>query len=79
MINSAVQSAAPAESNNETSTTKREYKSICYSLDKNLAEKMKYIAFYDRKPINAVVEEAFADYIRKWNKKDHTQEMPKQI
>lgn len=45
---------------------RRAYKTVCYSLDAELADKIRYIAYWDRKKLNAVVAEALADYIAKW-------------
>ena len=42
------------------------YKTVCYSIPPDIADKMRYIARYDRKKLNAVVVEAFAAYINGW-------------
>lgn len=44
----------------------KSYKTVCYSISPEIAEKMKQIARFDRKRLNAVVTEAFAAYIEKW-------------
>lgn len=57
--------------------TKGNYKTVCYSIAPELAEKMRYIAYWDRKKINAVVSEAFAAYCENW--KPSTGGKPKKI
>lgn len=56
---------------------KKEYISVCYSINPELAEKIRYIAYYDRKKINAVVNEAFEQYINSWT--PAPQEKPKKL
>lgn len=57
--------------------TKGNYKTVCYNIPPAIADYMRYIATYDRKKINAVVSEAFAEYIRNW--KPAPQEKPKKF
>ena len=45
---------------------KGNYKTVCYSIPPDIADKMRYIARFDRKKLNAVVVEAFAAYINNW-------------
>lgn len=52
-------------------------KVVSYSLTAELDEKMRYIAYFDRKKINAVVTEAFEAYIANWN--PAPQEKPKKL
>ena len=40
---------------------------VCYRVPPEVADKIKYIAYYDRKKINAVVVEALTAYIDGWN------------
>jgi len=47
-------------------TAKKEYKTVSYSINALLDEQMRYIAYFDRKEINEVVEEAFRAYVKKW-------------
>lgn len=42
------------------------YKTVCYSIPVEVAEKVRYIAYYDRKKLNAVVVEAFQRYFKEW-------------
>lgn len=60
-----------AEAGAQTSTPAKngrsERKIVCYSIDTELADKIRYIAWYDRKKINEVVEEAFMKYVNDWN------------
>ena len=57
--------------------TKGNYKTVCYSIPPELAEKMRYIAYWDRKKLNAVVVEAFSQYVESW--KPSTGEKPKKL
>lgn len=41
-------------------------KIVCYSIPPETAEKIRQIAAWDRKKINAVVTEAFEQYAAKW-------------
>lgn len=56
---------APADPVEEQA--KKPYKTVCYSIPADLAEKIRYIAYWDRKKLNAVVSEAFAAYCAAWN------------
>lgn len=56
----------PAAAQEPAKKAKGNYKTVCYSIDADIAEKMRYIAHYDRKKINVVVVEAFAAYIANW-------------
>ena len=44
----------------------RDYKTFCYSLPREVGEKIAYIAYWDRRKINAVVIEAFEKYAAEW-------------
>lgn len=46
----------------------KHYKSVCYSIDTEIAGKISYIAWYDRRKLKATVEDAFTAYIEKWEK-----------
>lgn len=65
----------------ETPTTAQRKGKTCkvvsYSLPAELDEKMRYIAYFDRKKINAVVSEAFEAYIANWT--PAPQEKPKKL
>ena len=45
---------------------KGNYKTVCYSIPPATADKIRKIASWDRKKINAVVAEAFEQYAAKW-------------
>ena len=58
-----------------TEKEKGNYKTVCYSIPPETAEKIRKIAAWDRKKINAVVTEAFEQYAAKW--KPTVEEPPK--
>ena len=68
------QAPAPVQ-DTETETTKGNYKTVCYSIPPETAEKIRKIAAWDRRKINAVVTEAFEQYAAKW--KPSVEEPPK--
>jgi len=59
----------------DTGKEKGNYKTVCYSIPPETAEKIRKIAAWDRKKINAVVTEAFEQYAAKW--KPTVEEPPK--
>lgn len=65
---------APKEQAAKTPT-----KTVCYSLPVDVVEGVKYIAYYDRRKLNAVVTEALAEYIDRWNNTEHKAEKAKRI
>lgn len=58
--------AGPQETQPEP---KRAYKTVCYSLDLELLEKINYIAYWDRRKVNAVVTDALTAYAANWQPK----------
>ena len=60
------QAAKVATPEEKPQRVKKAYKTVCYSINPELDEKIKYIAYYDRKKVNAVVSEALAAYIEQW-------------
>lgn len=67
LLNTAAQAKA------EPQPTTRQIKSqrgttvrVCYNLNTELVQKAKAIAYYDRKNINEVFNEALQAYIKKW-------------
>ena len=58
-----------------TGKEKGNYKTVCYSIPPDTAEKIRKIAAWDRRKINAVVTEAFEQYAAKW--KPTVEEPPK--
>lgn len=74
----------PAETQPQTAEAapakiKGNYKTVCYSIPPDVAEKIKYIAYYDRKRLNAVVTEAFEQYAERWNQQAHPTEKPRKL
>ncbi len=61
----------------ETPTEKEKgnYKTVCYSIPPETADKIRQIANWDRRKINAVVTEAFEQYAANW--KPSTAKPPK--
>ncbi len=49
---------------------KGNYKTVCYSIPPEVAEKVKEIAYWDRKKINEVVIEAFEKFYEDWKPSD---------
>lgn len=45
---------------------KGNYKTVCYSIPPETADKIRAIASWDRRKINAVVAEAFEQYAQNW-------------
>lgn len=55
---------------------KGNYKIICSNIRTDLVEKLEYIAYWDRKKKNAVINEALEAYIAAWKPQ---QEKPKKL
>lgn len=68
---------APAATPQEPAKQRGNYKTVCYSIPTDIADKIRYIAYWDRKKLNAVVVEAFAAYCENW--KPSTDAKPKQL
>lgn len=49
-----------------------------YIVANNVADKIDGIAYWDRSPIKTVVNDAFVDYINKWEKKNGRVKLPPQ-
>jgi hypothetical protein len=47
-----------------------------YIVDSNLADKIDGIAYWDRSPIKEVVNNAFVDHVKKWEKKNGPLKLP---
>ena len=58
-----------AQETEQAEKTKGNYKTVCYSIPPDLAERIRFIAYWDRKKINAVVVEAFQQYADNWKQK----------
>lgn len=68
----------PAQAPEQEPATVKEkgnYKTVCYSIPPETADKIRKIAAWDRRKINAVVAEAFEQYAAKW--KPTVEEPPK--
>jgi hypothetical protein len=65
------------EQEQTTTKAKKVYKAVCYNLHPDIIEKVKYIAYYDRKRVNEVVTEALTEYFSNW--KPAKQEAPKKL
>ena len=50
---------------------------LSFSVDETLAEKIRYIAYYDRRKLSAVIAEALAQYVGNW--KPAPQEKPRKL
>lgn len=57
---------APQDQPEQAVKLKGNYTTVCYSIPPDIAEKIRYIAYWDRKKINAVVVEAFTQYADNW-------------
>lgn len=67
--NSPVKTQTPQQRANEAQKEKRKAegkKAICAWLPVEVADKVKYISHYDRKPLAKVMQEAMEQYIKKW-------------
>lgn len=60
---------ATSKTNTQTAEAAGKEKTSFY-IDGKKFEKLKYIAFMDRKTQTEVYDEAFTDYIAKWEKKN---------
>ena len=56
----------PQEQPEQAAKQRGNYTTVCYSIPPEIAEKIRYIAYWDRKKINAVVVEAFTQYADNW-------------
>ena len=50
---------------------------LSFSVDETLAEKIRYIAYYDRRKLSAVIADALAQYVGNW--KPAPQEKPRKL
>ena len=66
LINPNPTTAPVQEQVADTEKTKGNYKTVCYSIPPETAEKIRQIAAWDRRKLNAVVTEAFEQYAAKW-------------
>lgn len=60
---------APAQETEQEPTTEKvrgNYKTVSYSIPPETADKIRQIANWDRRKLNAVVTEAFEQYIANW-------------
>ena len=50
---------------------------LSFSVDETTAENIRYIAYYDRRKLSAVIAEALAEYIERWT--PAPQEKPRKL
>ena len=69
---------APAQAAPETDTEEKGRKTVLsFSVDETIAEKIRYIAYYDRRKLSGVIAEALAQYIANWT--PAPQEKPRKL
>ena len=68
--------STPATPQEKPAKVTGNYKIICTNIRPELAEKLEYIAYWDRKKKNAVINEALEAYVANWNPQ---QEKPKKF
>lgn len=56
----------PVQQQPEQETTNEKKKIVSLYLNEKVAEHLKHIAYYDRKPVSIVAEEAIIEYIKNW-------------
>lgn len=66
LLNPTPQETQAQEQEQPTTKANKVYKAVCYNLHPDIIEKVKYIAYIDRKRANEVVTEALTDYFSKW-------------
>ena len=61
---------SPAQMNGQADAMQanRTYKATCFSLPTDVTEEMRFIAWFDRRKLNAVITEAFEQYAERWRK-----------
>lgn len=77
LLTPTAQTPGPQDPAQEPEKVKGNYKTVCYSISPELADKIRYIAYWDRKKLNAVVTEALTAYCDAW--KPATGEKPKKF
>lgn len=75
LLNTAPTTTQEPQAN--TTEERQPNRTVCYSLPPEVIDGIKYIAYFDRRKLNAVVTEAFAQYIERWNNAEHKIEKPK--
>ena len=69
---------APAQEPQATTTEDTGRKIVLsFSVDETTAENIRYIAYYDRRKLSAVIAEALTEYISKWT--PAPQEKPRKL
>lgn len=75
---SGLLSQAPAQGKPTTDTEEHGRKTVLsFSIDETTAENIRYIAYYDRRKLSAVIAEALAAYIASWT--PAPQEKPRKL
>lgn len=57
------------EPEQKAARTRGNYKAVCYAIKPETAERIKFIAYWDRKKINALVDEVLGAYVADWYNK----------
>lgn len=76
LLNPTATEPTTVQAEPETTKAKPRNKTVCYSIPVEVADKVKYIAHYDRKTVGGVVTEALAAYIDAWKP---TTEKPRKL
>ena len=70
--------AAPAQATPATDAEEKGRKTVLsFSVDETTAENIRYIAYYDRRKLSAVIAEALEQYIANWT--PAPQEKPRKL
>ena len=65
-LNGLLNPQTPAHETPQEPKETGNYKIVCYNLRTDIVEKLDYIAYWDRKKKNAVINEALEAYIANW-------------
>ena len=77
-LSGLLNTAAPAQGKPQTDAEERGHKIVLsFSVDEKTAEDIRYIAYYDRRKLSAVIAEALAQYIANW--RPAPQEKPRKL
>jgi len=78
-LSGLLNSTAPAQATPATEPTEEHGRKtvLSFSVDETTAENIRYIAYYDRKKLSAVIAEALAQYIEGWT--PAPQEKPRKL
>ena len=68
---------APTPQEQDNAPVKGDKKVVSFSVSTDTDEKLRYVAYYDRKTISAVINEALAAYFESWT--PAPQEKPRKL